>query len=174
MPLVAKLCDAKHLTGLPMLRQLPMSQVNERLYDLNFLKRNCAVLNTSGDVLDLYIAMCENTFSWLELQQSPLFCGDLEGCWDYDHRLDGHRLEDDLACGEDSIDDAQLVEEVPSAGDIVLRAWSPPTTRLKRTASAVSRTSSFGSADGESKRTRTQRPCAGGSVERVGRRAEAV
>lgn len=170
MPLVAKICDAEHVAGLPMLKQLPMALVNEKLYDLDFLKRNCAVLDEDGNIIDLYIAMSESTFTWPELQQSPIFRADLVRCWDHDPRLDG----DDLASYEDATEDPQTVDEISSAGDILLRSWSPPATRLKRTASAVSRTSSFGSTDGESKRARVQRPCVGGAVERVGRRAEAV
>jgi hypothetical protein len=170
MPLVAKLCDAKDLYRFPMLKMLPSPLVSEELYDADFLKQNCAVLDANGNILDLYIAMCSSTFSWSELQQSPAFLQDLESCWEYDPLLDGHRSDDETSSCKDIAEDSLITDEAPSAGDILLRGLSPPTTRLKRTASAVSRTSSFGSIDGDGKRVRIL----GGSVERVGRRAEAV
>jgi hypothetical protein len=170
MPLVAKLCDAENLRGLPMLKQLPSTHIEETLYDMNFLKRNCAVLDANGKILDLYIAMCENTLSWPELQQSPILLKGLEHCWQYDTLLDSipANLDDENTNCKEAAEDSQSIEDIPSAGDILVRGWSP---RLKRTASAVSRTSSFGSMDGDNKRMRI---CVTGSVERVGRRAEAV
>jgi hypothetical protein len=173
MPLVAKICDARDLLGLPMLKPLPVGQVNEELYDLEFIKENCAVLDANGKVSDLYIAMCEDTFSWPELQKSQPFLEGLETCWTYDTILDGPRGEEEIPNCKEAFEEILQKEEKLSAGDI-LRSWSPPATRLKRTASAVSRTSSFGSTDGDSKRARIQRQCVGGAVESLGRRAEAV
>jgi hypothetical protein len=157
MPLVAKICDAENLRGLPMLRQLPPSQIDEQFYDIDFLKKNCATLDANGNILDLYIAMRTDTFSWAELKQAPPFMIGLEACWDYDPIVDGPRVEDDASGCKEVSDNTSNNEEKSSAGDI-LRAWSP-TTKLKRTASAVSRTSSFGSAtEGETKRAKIQRP----------------
>jgi hypothetical protein len=174
MPLVAKICDAENLIGLPMLRQLPANQINSQLYDHEFLKNNCATVDVNGKILALYIAMCADTFSWSDLEYSAVYAPYLEASWEYDPFLDGPRLEDDAHSYRDSGEEAVLGDDRPSAGDL-LRGWSPPTTRLKRTASAISRTSSFGSADGESKRAKMQqRQCAGTPVDRVGRRAEAV
>lgn len=171
MPLVAKICDAKHLTGLPMLRQLPSSLIDSQLYDFEFLRKHCATLDLNGNILDLYIAMCDDTFAWSELRASPVFLGGLEACWDFDPFLDGPLLDEDGAAGREFED--MKPDDKQSAGDL-LRAWSPPTARLKRTAPGASRTSSFGSADGEAKRSKIQHQCVGPSVERIDRRAEAV
>jgi hypothetical protein len=171
MPLVAKLCDAQNLMGLPMLRQLPPQLVDAKLYDRDFLKQHCATLDPNGNILDLYIAMCNDTFAWSELRASPVFLAELEACWDFDPLLDGLRQDEEASSKRSAADEVLKVEDKQSAGDL-LRAWSPPTTRLKRAASA--RTSSFGSTDGEGKRTKIQHQCAGPAVERVDRRAEAV
>jgi hypothetical protein len=182
MPLVAKICDAENLRGLPMLRQLPSSQLDESLYDLDFLKNNCATLDVNGNVLDLYIAMREDTFSWAELLRSPPIIEGLEACWKYDTILDGTpRLDNEAQTAKDPLDDSLNTDEKPSAGDLI-RTWSPPATRLKRTASAISRTlsrsPSFGAADGESKRSKPTRQRVGvttpAAVESLGLRAEAV
>ena len=174
MPLVAKICDAENLRGLPMLKQLPAARIDEKLYDLDFLKQNCATLDANGNILDLYIAMRSDTFSWAELRRSTPYLAGLEACWNYDTILDGGaRLEDDPQKCKDILDEVPNNDEKPSAGDL-LRAWSPPATRLKRTASAISRTSSFGSADGESKRAKVPRQRVSTAVESMERRAEAV
>ena len=182
MPLVAKICDAENLRGLPMLRQLPSSQLDESLYDLDFLKNNCATLDVNGNILDLYIAMREDTFSWAELLRSPPIIEGLEACWKYDTILDGSpRLDNEAQTAKDPLDDSLNTDEKPSAGDLI-RTWSPPATRLKRTASAISRTlsrsPSFGAADGESKRSKPTRQRVGvttpAAVESLGLRAEAV
>jgi hypothetical protein len=159
MPLVAKICDAKNLCGLPMLRQLEPSQIDEDLYDLEFLKKNCAILDVNGNILDLYIAMRNDTFSWTELHRSPPFIEGLEACWNYDAALDrGSRLDDESQIPIELLDDALDSDEKPSAGDL-LRQFSPPTTRMrKKRPAAVSRTSSFGSADGDKKRFRGTPP----------------
>lgn len=154
MPLVAKICDAKNLRGLPMLRQLEPSQIDENLYDLDFLKKNCATLDVHGNILDLYIAMRDHNFSWAELQHSPPFIEGLEACWNHDAILDGSPLlEDESQTVKELSDDTLCTDDKPSAGDR-RRQFSPPSTKMKRTASAISRTSSFGSADGDKKRAR--------------------
>jgi len=173
MPLVPKICNAENLRGLPMLRQLPAAMINRNLYNLDFLKKNCATPDVNGNILDLYIAMRNDIFSWPELKASPTFLTGLEGCWDFDPFLDGPLLDVESNSCNDTPEEASNTEEKLSAGHI-LRAWSPPATKLKRDASAVSRTSSFGSADGDSKRAKVQRQCVGASVESVGRHAEAV
>jgi hypothetical protein len=182
MPLVAKICDAENLRGLPMLRQLPSSQLDESLYDIDFLKNNCATLDVNGNILDLYIAMREDTFSWAELLRSPPIIEGLEACWKYDTILDGTpRHDNEAQTAKDPLDDSLNTDEKPSAGDLI-RTWSPPATRLKRTASAISRTlsrsPSFGAADGESKRSKPTRQRVGvttpAAVESLGLRAEAV
>ncbi|KAH6681831.1 hypothetical protein B0J14DRAFT_224123 [Halenospora varia] len=162
-PLVARICDAKNLRGLPMLRQLPEELVGED-YDVDFLRSNCAVTDETGTILDLYLAMSDDTISWAELKEVTPFTPGLEASWTYDHLLDGPK---------DSSNSGALypdsTEKRPAAGDLVT-AWSPT---LKRSASEISRTSSFGSStDGEGTREKI-RKC-GANVEVVGWRAEAV
>lgn len=165
-PLVAKICDAKNLRGLPMLRQLDASLINSD-YDYDFLQKHCAVSDEFGNILDIYIAMSEDSISWTDLKNLSPFLDGLEASWTYDSYLDGPYLETDG--NEDSNSD--VIEKRPSAGDIL--PWSPPSTRLKRKKSEISRTPSFGSsAEGESTRAKMRRQCC--SVEVVGRRAEAV
>lgn len=158
LPLVARICDAKNLRGLPMLRQLPEYLVGSD-YNAEFLQHNCAVVDESGKILDLYIAMAQDTISWDELRGVKPFKPGLEASWTYDPYLDG-------PCGQGSETNR------PAAGDI-LPNWSPS---LKRNASEITRSPSFGSSstDGDSARAKMRRPCTGASVEVVGRRAEAV
>lgn len=165
-PLVARICDAKNLRGLPMLRQLPKHLVGSD-YNAEFLQHNCAVVDESGKILDLYIAMSEDTISWAELQQVTPFKPGLEASWTWDLFLDGHGHE---TGGEG------LETNRPAAGGIIPAGWSPS---LKRNASEITTSPSFGSSstDGESPRTKIRRlpvPCPGAGVEVVTRRAEAV
>ncbi|RDL39284.1 Uncharacterized protein BP5553_03624 [Venustampulla echinocandica] len=166
-PLVARICDAKNLRGLPMLRQLPDPLDCD--YDWEFLQKNCAVVDDSGKILDLYIVMSEDTLTWEEIRHVAPFKPGLEDSWVHDPLLDGPCVEPDgltaVALSQDAID------KRPAAGDIV-PTWSPS---LKRSASEISRTPSFGSsADGEVARAKIRRQCANATVEVVGRRAEAV
>jgi len=160
-PLVARICDAKNLRGLPMLRQLPRNLVGSD-YNADFLQHNCAVVDESGKILDLYIAMSDDTISWVELKEVRPFKPGLEASWMYDPYLDG--------TGREGHETSR-----PAAGDI-LTSWSPS---LKRNASEISRSPSFGSSstDGDGSRAKIRRhtaPCPGAGVEVVGRRAEAV
>lgn len=66
-PLVARLCDAQNLRGLPMLRQLAPYLIGSD-YNYDFLQQNCAVNDDSGKILDLYVAMADDTVSWVELK----------------------------------------------------------------------------------------------------------
>ncbi|KAL3424770.1 hypothetical protein PVAG01_04051 [Phlyctema vagabunda] len=171
MPLVARICDAKNLRGLPMLRELPSHLVGCE-YDVEFLKANCAVVTADDKIDHLYIAMLAATLSWSDLRHSPCFLKGLESCWDYDPFLDGP-LENDTVVAEGHTHESGSTEMRPAAGDIL--PWSPSSTRLKRTSSEISRTSSFGSStESESTRAKLRRQCAASNVEVVGRRAEAV
>jgi len=162
-PLVARICDAKNLRGLPMLRQLPDNLLGSD-YNAKFLQNHCAVVDESGKILDLYIAMSEDTISWAELKDIAPFKPGLEASWTYDPYLDGPALETDGSGGQAQ----DVTEKRPAAGDI-LPAWSPS---LKRNASEISRTPSFGSStDGEGSRAKMRRQT---TVEVVGRQAEAV
>lgn len=165
-PLVARICDVGNLRGLPMLRKLPDYLLGSD-YDLDFLRNHCAVVDETGKILDLYIAMSEDTISWAELKDITPVKPGLEASWTYDLYLDGPSSDADGTGGQ-----AQATtEKRPAAGDI-LPSWSPS---LKRNASEISRTPSFGSStDGEGTRAKVRRQCTGTSVEVVGRRAEAV
>lgn len=173
MPLVAKICDAEHVTGLPMLRQLPPNLINSSLYDMEFLTAHCATLDPNGHILDLYIGMCNDSFSWAELASSPVFRPDLEACWAFDPVLDGASARD----YEEAIESGGEGMDRNSAGDL-LRAWSPPAARFKRSASGITRASSFGSTDSvasSSKKTKIgHTTCAIPGVESRDWRAEAV
>lgn len=169
-PLVARICDAKNLRGLPMLRQLENWLVGSD-YDAEFLQKNCAVCDESGKILDLYIAMSDDTISWAELKEINSFKPGLEESWTYDPYLDGPCLDtDEGGHGRD----AGTLEKRPAAGDI-LPALLPVSPSLKRNASEISRTPSFGSStESEGARAKMRRSCTGTTVEVVGRRAEAV
>lgn len=169
-PLVARICDAKNLRGLPMLRRLSEWLVDSE-YDVSFLQRNCAVTDESGKIIDLYIAMSNDTISWAELKEVSRLHSGLEASWIYDPFLDGPCDEGDMP--NSASVDSGIPDRRPAAGDI-LTTWSPTSTRLKRKGSEISRTSSFGSATDEDPRAKLRRQCTGASVEVVGRRAEAV
>lgn len=130
VPLQAKLCDAETLQGLPMLRPLDPALVDSK-YDVDFLRAHCAVLDIHGKIDSLYITMTDSTLSWHALRHSPQFLPGLEASWEYDPMLDS----------SDPFEDDESVDESdrPSAGDLV---GSIP--NLKRAASEMSRSSSFG------------------------------
>ncbi|CZS93509.1 hypothetical protein WAI453_001041 [Rhynchosporium graminicola] len=158
-PLVARLCDAKNLRGLPMLRQLD-DYLFGSSYDADFLQRNCAVNDESGKILDLYIAMASDTISWSELEDTPSFKPGLEDSWLYDPLLDGPSRK---TAAQD------LDTSRPAAGDIIT-AWSPT---LKRNVSEISRAPSFGSSEAEGTRPKIAR-CTETAMKLLERRAEKV
>ena len=141
-PLQAQPCTAKSLAGLPMIRPLDPSLIDERC-DLEFL-RKCAVCNPSGTIDSLYIAMRDKTLSWHSIRRLPVYLEGLEPCWGFDMLLDAN---DPFVDEENENDVNSSEDEVmggiprPSAGDIVATLPS-----LKRAASEMSRSSSFGSA----------------------------
>ncbi|KAJ4424631.1 hypothetical protein N0V82_000763 [Gnomoniopsis sp. IMI 355080] len=134
VPLQAKLCDAETLQGLPMLRPLDPSLIHGN-FDVEFLRAHCAVLDTHGKIDSLYISMQHHTLSWHALRHAPVFLPGLEASWEYDPMLDANDPFED--------DDHTIDEFRPSAGDLV---GSFP--NLKRAASEISRSSSFGAATG--------------------------
>jgi len=147
-----------------MLRKLPDYLVGND-YSAAFLQRHCAVNDPSGKILDLYIAMSEYTISWAELKKVTPYKKNLEDSWIFDKFLDGPSLETDTFSGEG----AEISR--PAAGDIV-PSWPPP---LKRSASEITRSVSFGSSpDAEVSRAKIRRQCTGSEVELIGRHAEAV
>ncbi|KAI1430988.1 hypothetical protein GGR50DRAFT_698443 [Xylaria sp. CBS 124048] len=124
MPLQARLCDAVTLEGLPMLRPLEPG-LTGKPYDLEFLRKFCAVCHPTGKVESLYIAMVHDTLSWHFLRRSPCHLDGLEVSWEYDMLLDPDGNLDGDVAGE---------ADRPSAGDIM-----PPLPSLKRTASEISK-----------------------------------
>ncbi len=128
VPLQAESCTVKQLAGLPMLRQLEPSQLHGR-YDADFLREHCAVCDGIGNIDSLYIALQNESLSWHFLKRAPRWKPGLEDCWLYDEILDAN---------DPFVDDEMDGLSRPSAGDILL----PP---LKRAASEMSRSSSFGS-----------------------------
>ncbi|KAK1778164.1 hypothetical protein QBC45DRAFT_167216 [Copromyces sp. CBS 386.78] len=152
MPLQAKLCDAEPLQGLPMLRQLEASLVDSS-YDHDFLRKNCAVCDSSGMIDSLYIAMRHDTISWHTLRHAPVFMEGLEAAWAYDPMLDTDPFDGDMA-----VDD----RERPAAGEIttVLPSLAPPSS-LKRSRTEMTRSNSFGAAAPpvDSEGTRVKRTC---------------
>lgn len=131
MPLQAELCNAEQLQGLPMLRPLEAHLVDAP-YDAEFLRTNCAVCDASGLMESLYITMREpHALSWHALRHSPVLKEGLEDAWEFDPLLDNDPYDDNVA-----IDDGSR----PAAGDIV-----PAFPSLKRTASEMQRSNSFGS-----------------------------
>jgi hypothetical protein len=156
MPLQAKLCDAETLQGLPMLRPLEHFPAEMEM-DHEFLRENCAVVDASGVIDSLYIAMRPpRTLSWHVLRRSPVFLEGLEGCWAYDELLDGK----DPFYGGDLGEGGEVDDEKrPAAGDIagVVTAGGGgvpmpmPMQGLKRPLSEMTRSGSFSSAAGAPK-----------------------
>lgn len=136
MPLQAELCNAEQLQGLPMLRQLEPQLVDAGKYDADFLRRHCAVCDGNGLMESLYITMREpHALSWRAVRNAPVFTAGLEESWEFDPLLDNDPYDDDIAVDDD---------HRPAAGDIVPAAFPG---RLKRTASEMQRSGSFGSAN---------------------------
>ncbi len=130
VPLQAQPCTAEQLAGLPMLRQLDPALLHGR-YDADFLRKHCAVCDGNGKIDSLYIAMRDDSFSWHFLRRAPIWLDGLEDSWRDDDLLDKNDPFDD-----DAADEATR----PSAGDLLTLP------SLKRAASEMSRSSSFGSA----------------------------
>ena len=161
MPLQAKPCNAEQLQGLPMLRQME-PELMDSAYDLEFLKKHCAVCDPAGRVDSLYIAMRSDSLSWHFLRHSPAVKEGLEDSWCYDPLLDPNG--DDESMDED---------KRPAAGDIV-----PNLPNLKRAASEISRSSSFGAAsigtESDSSRSKIARTTRMQGLVEAHRRAERV
>ena len=150
MPLVAKICDAEHLSGLPMLKKLPENLIDVRLYNFDFLRENCATLDLNGNVLDMYIALRKDELTWSEIHSAPIHQPTLEGSWEPDPE-----------------------EEQQPAGDL-MRAWSPPVTRSKRKAPSLAPLEVLSSSDSEGKRSKFAKTTAPKPLERADQRTEAV
>lgn len=143
-PLVAKLCNAPSLIGLPMLQQLRGDMVNSALYNYEWLRENCATVNKDGSIADLYIAMVDDTLSWAQVRKAPRYIIGLEHCWSYDKHLDRNERQPDEAM---TCEVATIENEAP-AKEYLLPALSP-VIRTKRPGPVMSRKSSFGSAEDE-------------------------
>ncbi|KAM0078545.1 hypothetical protein ACKRZS_009267 [Fusarium odoratissimum] len=128
VPLQAKLCDAERLQGLPMLRPLEPRLIHGP-YDRAFLKQHCAVLDASGKMDSLYIAMEHDSLSWNFLKRSPVYLDGLESAWERDSVLD-KKDEQDPSSRDHHGDEG---DESPPAGNIV-----GALTGLKRSMSEIS------------------------------------
>lgn len=154
MPLQAKLCDAAQLQGLPMLRPLEPTPDNSEC-DRDFIRNNCAVVDSNGKLDSLYIAMQHDTLSWKFLQRSPAYLEGLESSWEHDMYLDQKDERDPTV-----LMDYFLIRDddhIP-AGAIV-----PPFPPLKRSMSEVS--CSSGLDEAEASRTKMPRTCKSGRIE---------
>ena len=151
-PLNAQICNAPSLCGLPMLRRLDQHLIGMD-YNADFLRLNCAVCDDAGKILDLYIAMSDDTISWADLKALNPYKDGLEEAWVHDAILDGPEREN----SQDIVDGTLQRRARPAAGDIV-PSWS---SSLKRAASEISRTPSFGStADTEAARAKLRKVAA--------------
>ncbi|KAL6863198.1 hypothetical protein ACO1O0_003442 [Amphichorda felina] len=92
-PLRAKICDARKLEGLPMLRTLGRD-AGHGDYNLEFLRRHCGVCDADGRIQALYLGVQEKALSWPKIKQLPVYVEGLESSWEYDKYLD-HRGDDD-------------------------------------------------------------------------------
>lgn len=92
-PLQAKICDARKLEGLPMLRTLE-HETGQKDYNLEFLRRHCAVCDADGRIQALYLGVQEGALSWAKIKQLSIYVEGLEASWEYDKYLD-HRDDDD-------------------------------------------------------------------------------
>lgn len=146
MPLEAKLCDAEKLQGLPMLRQLEPHLVHGQ-YDMDFLRKHCAVCTPNGKVDSLYITMVNDPLSWNSLRRSPLYLDGLESAWEQDPFLDNKKDSHD---SNKTSNGYEKSEGSPSAGDIVA-----PFTSLKRAVSEISCPSDLDDNEGSRKLART-------------------
>ncbi|KAF7948194.1 uncharacterized protein EAE97_003605 [Botrytis byssoidea] len=175
-PLVAKICDVKNLRGLPMLRQID-ARFALSDYDVNFLKKYCAVLDGFGNIEDLYIAMTEDTISWVEMRELEQFLPGLESAWTHSTYLDGARVDISLQEMKDESSEATASKQ-NSADNILLSLpaveKSPSSIMLKRHASRISRTpNSDSSTEGEKPRTKFRQLYNGAGVD-IGRCAKIV
>lgn len=143
-PLQAKICDAEKLQGLPMLRPLEASLVDDGNYVPEFLRQHCAVCDGSGRIESLYVALRHDRLSWDFLKQSPVFVEGLGSSWEYDQYLDGRDSKD---MGSQSQTTAM---QTPPASEVLA-----PTTCVKRGASEMSQAGT----DGEGSRSKMARKC---------------
>lgn len=95
-PLRAKICDARSLEGQTMLRPLDddaegdgQELTHPRAYSRAFLRDNCAVCDSHGNLQALYLAPRHRTFSWSTIRGFPVYMDGLESSWDHDQYLDG-------------------------------------------------------------------------------------
>ena len=135
MPLEAQVCDAAPLQGLPMLRPLDKALVARHNYDLDFLRRHCAVCTTGGNPESLYIAPVSGSLSWQTLRASPCYLEGLEACWAADPALD--RAEK-LVEGDPHHHQHQRAAAAAarSAGDVVMVL--PLSTRKRKASNSLS------------------------------------
>ncbi|KAI6783194.1 uncharacterized protein J7T54_000696 [Emericellopsis cladophorae] len=87
-PLQVRICDARDLEGLPMLRPLSAS-LSKEPRDFEFLRSHCAVCDSNGRIQAMYIAPREHSLSWQSIRKMPTYVEGLECSWEGDKQLDG-------------------------------------------------------------------------------------
>ncbi|KAF7558955.1 hypothetical protein G7046_g5201 [Stylonectria norvegica] len=174
MPLLAKLCDAEKLQGLPMLRPLE-SKLIQGQYDREFLHRHCGIADTTGKMDSLYIALVNDTLSWNFLKRSPVYLEGLETSWEHDVFLDKQDTQDKLDKNEKREgEETQEKSNSTNTNDGIVERHDPqqltttttlavPYTSLKRSVSEVSCSSGLDEADGS--RKKVPRTCKAGLIE---------
>ena len=105
-PLQAKICDARRLEGLPMLRTLDPATAGHRDYSFAFLRRHCGVCDADGRIRALYLGVEDGALSWSRIKRLPVYVEGLESSWEYDRYLDHDDKEkestDTSGCQNDS------------------------------------------------------------------------
>lgn len=79
-PLQIRLCQAERFQDTPMLRPLEAGLLHGK-YDVDFLKKHCAMVDDRGRIESLYVAMRHDRLSWEGLRQAPVFVEGLESVW---------------------------------------------------------------------------------------------
>ncbi|KAG9250380.1 uncharacterized protein F5Z01DRAFT_629635 [Emericellopsis atlantica] len=136
-PLQVRICDARDLEGLPLLRPLSAS-LGKEPRDLEFLRSHCAVCDSNGRIQAMYIAPREHSLSWQSIMKMPTYVEGLECSWESDKQLDG-----------------------PAEGEHAIWTGSDPCARLpaKRSSAEMSTGHTMGESDELQAKKRTRAAC---------------
>ncbi|CAI6084736.1 unnamed protein product [Clonostachys chloroleuca] len=154
-PLEAKVCDARRLEGLPMLRPLE-PEINRTTYDMGLIMGRCAVRDGSGRIQSMYVALKRGKLSWNTIRDFPVYMEGLESSWAFDRFLDQDGESDGDVDGEGADVRARR-------SSMPLVTTSTPSVSLKRSSAEMELggIASNGSVDGESEapRAKVARTC---------------
>lgn len=92
-PLQARLCDARRLEGLPMLRPLT-PELAQSEFDATFIRQHCAVCDSNGRMESMYVTVRNGGMPWGSIRRLPIYLGGLEECWEHDRHLDAPEAAD--------------------------------------------------------------------------------